>query len=71
MALCHHSSVTGELGMSHAAGAALPPPLDADGAGWLDAVFVGLLVLPVPDFLPELQAVSPSAAIATTLMAAS
>ncbi|HEX7104957.1 MAG TPA: hypothetical protein VF218_03250 [Acidothermaceae bacterium] len=60
--------------MSQAALAEPPPPPDDGAAGWLAlllVLLVGLEVLPAPDFLPELQAVSPRAAIATTLMAAS
>ncbi len=71
LALCHHSSVTGELGSAHAALAEPPPPLPDAGATGLELLFVGVVVLPEPVFLPELQAESPSAAIATTLTAAS
>jgi hypothetical protein len=71
--LCHHSSVTGELGIAHAALAEPPPPPlpEADGAAPVELLLlVGVLLAPELAFLLELQALSPSAAIATMLIAA-
>jgi hypothetical protein len=71
-ALCHQVSVTALPPFSS------PPPAEDEplGAACDDEedellLLVGVLLAPEPVFLLELQAVSPSAAIATTLIAAS